>query len=186
MAHRGKLVAQGIAIGLVVLLFILLAWALVTEEGGDLAKRANDGELPPAPEFVLERLDEDSELGLAGLRGQAVVVNFWASWCLPCKEEAPYLEQVWRERRAQGVVFVGLASDDLRRAARGFVREHDLTFPIVFDGSGDVKKSYGLIGFPETFVIDREGRVVRAFVGEVTSDEEKQELRLAIDQALES
>jgi cytochrome c biogenesis protein CcmG/thiol:disulfide interchange protein DsbE len=185
-AQRAKLVAQGIAIGLVALLFILLVWALVTEEGGDLAKRANDGELPPAPEFTLERLDQEGELTLSSLRGQGVVLNMWASWCIPCKEEAPYLEQVWREHRDRGLVVVGLDAKDFRRDARRFARRFDLTFPLVYDGPGDSIGEWGVTGFPETFVLDRRGRVVRAFVGDVTSDEDKRELRLAIDQALES
>jgi cytochrome c biogenesis protein CcmG/thiol:disulfide interchange protein DsbE len=185
-AHRAKLVAQGIAIGLVALLFLLLVWALVTEEGGDLANKAARGELPEAPEFALERLDVEGELGLASLRGKAVVVNFWASWCAPCREEAPYFEQVWRDRRAQGMVFVGLDSQDYREDARKFVRDYDLTFPIVFDGPGAVTKTYGVKGYPETFVIDRQGRVVDAIVGAVDSDEERARLRTAIDRALEA
>ena len=184
VAQRWKLVAQGIAIGLVALLFLLLVWALISEEGGDLAERATRGELPAAPEFALERLDEKGELDLASLRGKAVVVNFWASWCFPCREEAPYFEQIWRDRRAQGVVFVGLDSKDFRQDARRFAQDHELTFPLVYDGPGDVSKEYGVTGYPETFVIDRQGRVVEAIVGEVNSDEDKARLRGAIDRAL--
>jgi cytochrome c biogenesis protein CcmG, thiol:disulfide interchange protein DsbE len=186
VARRARLVAQGVAVGLVALLFILLVWALVTEEGGDLAKRANEGELPQAPEFVHERLDEDGTLALSSLAGKAVVLNFWASWCLPCKEEAPFLEQVWRENRARGLVVVGYDAKDFRRDARRFAGRYGLTFPIVFDGPGDSLEDWGVTGFPETFVLDREGRIVRAFVGEVTSDEDKRELRDAIERALEA
>ncbi len=184
VAQRAKLVAQGIAIGLVALLFILLVWALVTDEGGDVAERATRGDLPEAPAFVLERLDEEGELDLASLQGKAVVVNFWASWCAPCREEAPHFEQVWRDRRAQGVVFVGLDSRDFREDARKFARDYDLTFPLVYDGPGDVSNEYGVNGYPETFVIDREGRVVDALVGPVTSEEDRARLRDAIDRAL--
>src|SRR5512145_1092128 len=113
-ARRAKLVAQGVAIGLVGLLFVLLVWALVTEEGGDLARRANDGERPEAPNFTLERLDTDGELTLASLRGKGVVLNMWASYCAPCKEEAPFLEQVWNDNRARGLVVVGLDAQDFR------------------------------------------------------------------------
>jgi cytochrome c biogenesis protein CcmG/thiol:disulfide interchange protein DsbE len=186
VAHRAKLVAQGIAIGLVLLLFVLLVWALVTEEGGNLAEKATRGDLPEAPAFVLERLDEEGELDLESLRDKAVVVNFWASWCAPCREEAPYFERVWRDRREQGVVFVGLDSRDFREDARRFAEDFELSFPLVYDGPGDVSKDWGVTGYPETFVIDRRGRVVDAILGPVTTDEDRTRLREAIDQALEA
>jgi cytochrome c biogenesis protein CcmG/thiol:disulfide interchange protein DsbE len=185
-ARRARLVAQGVAVGLVALLFILLVWALVKDEGGDLAKRANRGDLPQAPEFALERLDQDGKLALSSLAGKAVVLNFWASWCTPCREEAPFLEQVWRENRDSGLVVVGYDAKDFRRDARRFAERFGLTFPIVFDGPGDSLDDWGVTGFPETFVLDRRGRVVEAFVGDVTSDEDKRALREAVERALEA
>ena len=185
MAHRGRLVAQGVAVGLVALLFLLLVWSLVTEEGGDLAEAAARGERPEAPDFTLERLDRDGDLTLSSLRGKAVVLNAWASWCLPCKEEAPFLEQVWREERARGLVVVGLDAKDFRKDARRFARKFGLTFPIVFDGPGDVASDrYGVTGFPETFVIDRDGRVLDVFVGGITAEEDRARLRAAVNRAL--
>jgi cytochrome c biogenesis protein CcmG, thiol:disulfide interchange protein DsbE len=179
-----RLVAQGVAIGLVALLFILLAWSLLEDEGGDLAAAANRGERPTAPDFTLERLDEDGELQLSSLRGKAVVVNFWASWCQPCKEEAPLLEQEWQQHRKRGLVVVGLDAKDFRGDGRRFAERYGLTFPLVFDGPGDTTDSYGVTGFPETFVIDREGRVVEAFIGAIDGDDEVARLRAAIDDAL--
>ena len=184
MAQRARLVAQGVAIGLVVLLFALLAWSLVAEEGGDLAAAAARGERPEAPDFTLERLDEDGELTLSSLRGKAVVLNVWASWCVPCREEAPYLEQVWRDNRDRDLVVVGLDAKDFRRDARDFVERFDLTFPIVYDGPGDTLSGYGVTGFPETFVLDRDGRVVEVLAGAVNSDEDRARLRDAIERAL--
>jgi cytochrome c biogenesis protein CcmG/thiol:disulfide interchange protein DsbE len=186
IARRARLVAQGVAVGLVALLFLLLVWSLVTEEGGDLAAKATRGERPEAPDFTLERLDREGTLTLSSLRGKAVVLNAWASWCAPCKEEAPILEQIWREERAQGLVVVGLDAKDFRKDARRFVRRFDLTFPIVYDGPGDVAGRYGVTGFPETFVLDRSGKVVDAIAGAVDSDEDQSRLRAAIDRALES
>jgi cytochrome c biogenesis protein CcmG/thiol:disulfide interchange protein DsbE len=177
-------VAQGVAIGLVALLFILLAWSLLDNEGGGLAAAANRGERPTAPDFTLERLDEEGDLQLASLRGRAVVLNFWASWCGPCKEEAPYLEEIWRANRVRGLVVVGLDAKDFRGDARRFVKRFGLTFPIVFDGPGGVVDPYGVTGFPETFVIDREGRVVEAFAGAVSAEDERVRLRAAIGEAL--
>jgi cytochrome c biogenesis protein CcmG, thiol:disulfide interchange protein DsbE len=184
MASRARLVAKGAAIGLVALLFILLAWSLLTDEGGGLAAAAGRGERPTAPDFTLERLDENGELQLSSLRGKAVVLNVWASWCIPCKEEAPYLEQVWRSNRARGLVVLGLDARDFRADARRFAKRFELTFPLVYDGPGDELDGYGITGFPETFVIDRDGRVVEAFAGAVNGDDERVRLRAAIDEAL--
>jgi cytochrome c biogenesis protein CcmG/thiol:disulfide interchange protein DsbE len=186
MGRRARLVAQGVAIGLVALLFVLLTWAVVTEEGGDLAAASARGERPQAPDFTLERLDEEGELTLSSLRGQGVVLNVWASWCIPCKEEAPFLEQVWRENRRNGLVVVGLDAKDFRRDARDFMRRYGLTFPVVYDGPGDTLSGYGVTGFPETFVLDREGRVLETFVGAVNSDDDRARLRAAVGRALES
>jgi cytochrome c biogenesis protein CcmG, thiol:disulfide interchange protein DsbE len=184
VGYRARLVAQGVAIGLVALLFILLAWSLLHDEGGDLAKQANRGDRPAAPDFTLDRLDRDGKLQLASLRGKVVVLNAWASWCVPCKEEAPFLEQVWRSNRERGVVVLGLDAKDFRADARRFADRYGLTFPLVYDGPGDVVERYGVTGFPETFVIDGEGHVVRAFVGAVNGEDERAELRTAIEGAL--
>jgi cytochrome c biogenesis protein CcmG/thiol:disulfide interchange protein DsbE len=173
-----------VAIGLVVLLFILLAWSLLDDEGGDLAAAANRGERPAAPDFTLERLDRAGDLRLSSLRGKAVVLNVWASWCIPCKEEAPYLEEVWRSNRGRGLVIVGLDAKDFRADARRFAERYELTFPLVYDGPGNELDGYGITGFPETFVIDRAGRVVEAFAGAVSGEDERVRLRAAIDDAL--
>jgi cytochrome c biogenesis protein CcmG/thiol:disulfide interchange protein DsbE len=186
MARRARLVAQGVAVGLVALLFILLAWTLLTGEGGDLAAAAARGERPEAPDFTLERLDQEGELALSSLRGKAVVLNVWASWCIPCKDEAPFLEDVWQKNRNRDVVVVGLDAKDFRSDARRFIKRFGLTFPIVYDGPGDSLGGYGVTGFPETFVIDRAGKVVEAFAGAVNAKEDRIRLRAAIEQALES
>lgn len=186
MTSRVRLVGQGVAIGLVVLLFLLLAWSLVRDEGGDLAAAAARGDLPEAPDFTLERLDDEGELQLSSLRGKAVVLNVWASWCIPCKEEAPFLEQVWQENRDRGLVVVGLDAKDFRADARRFADRFELTFPLVYDGPGETLDGLGVTGFPETFVLDREGRVVDAFAGAVDGDEVRERFEAAVDRALET
>ena len=186
MARRARLVGQGVAIGLVALLFALLAWSLLTDEGGTLAAQANRGERPAAPDFTLERLDGSGDLRLSSLAGKAVVVNFWASWCIPCKEEAPFLEELWRDNRRRDLVVVGLDARDFRADARRFAGRFGLTFPLLYDGPGDEAESFGVTGFPETFVLDRDGRVVAAFKGGVDGDDVRPKLLEAIEEALET
>jgi cytochrome c biogenesis protein CcmG/thiol:disulfide interchange protein DsbE len=122
------------------------------------------GQRPPAPAFELPRFDEGT-LSLASLRGQYVLVNFWASWCIPCRDEAPLLERAWREYRARGLVVVGVNIQDLEPEARKFIAEFKVSYPNVRDRDGRVSRAYGTTGVPESFFIDREGRVVRKFPG---------------------
>ena len=137
----------------------------------------------PASPFTLTAFD-GTPMDLAALRGKVVVLNAWASWCGPCKEEAPYLEQVWQSNRHRGLVVLGVDAKDFRVDARRFAERFGLTFPLVYDGPGDAVGDYGITGFPETFVIDREGRVVRAFAGAVNGEKEREELSRAIEGAL--
>ena len=174
--------AQGVAIGLVALLFILLVWSIVHDEGGGVAAAVARGETPAAPEFTLERLDREGELGLSSLRGKVVVLNFWGSWCYACRGEASVLEDGWQRWRDDGVVFVGMDFHDFRADARRFIRRYDETFPMVYDGPGNLIKKYGLTGAPETYFIDSQGRVVDHVVGAI----EKEELNAAVRRALAS
>ena len=121
-------------------------------------KAVERGETPAAPAFDLPVLGEqDDTISLASLRGKAVVLNFWASWCEPCKEEAPMLEQVWQEYRDRDVVVLGVNAQDFTSDARGFVERYGMTYPVVHDGPGSSLGRYGLSGFPETWWIDRRG-----------------------------
>jgi cytochrome c biogenesis protein CcmG/thiol:disulfide interchange protein DsbE len=160
MAARVKLGAQAMAVGLVVALLALLVWKLIHDEGSDIPKALARGESPKAPAFTLPRLDRDGTISLASLRGKAVVVNFWASWCLPCKEEAPVLEAAWKQHRNRGLVVLGVDFNDLRPDALGFIRKHGMTYPVVYDRDGELVAKFGATGVPETFFIDRRGRLV--------------------------
>jgi cytochrome c biogenesis protein CcmG/thiol:disulfide interchange protein DsbE len=121
----------------------------------------------PAPDFTLSLFD-GRELSLADLRGSVVVVNFWASWCVPCRDEAPVLERVWREHEDQGVVFVGVNFRDVPAKAMAFIEEFDITYPNGLDPYNRVSRAYGITGVPETFLIARDGHVVEHYIGPVS------------------
>jgi cytochrome c biogenesis protein CcmG/thiol:disulfide interchange protein DsbE len=158
---------QAVTVAVVAGLLGLLIWKVVHQEKG---VKLGAGRTPPAPEFALSRLDAPGKLALASLRGKVVVLNFWASWCAPCKSEAPRLEAAWQRYRDQGVVVVGVDAQDFSGDAKHFVRKYKLTYPNVHDGPGDVLPSYGVTGFPETYFVDRRGRLVGDRVaGEITT-----------------
>ena len=117
---RMRLGAQVAAVAVVVALLGLLVWKLAQGESEVTAELTRGG-TPTAPAFSLERLDGEGELSLASLRGKAVVLNFWASWCGPCKDEAPLLQAGWERWQGKGVVFVGVDVKDFRGDAREFL-----------------------------------------------------------------
>ena len=129
--------AQGVAIGLVALLFILLAWSLLNDEGGGSRSRRTAASGPLRPTSRSSGSTRTASSRLSSLRGKVVVLNVWASWCIPCKEEAPFLEQVWRRTVTADVVVLGLDAKDFRADARRFAERFGLTFPLVYDGPGD-------------------------------------------------
>ncbi len=160
MAGRGKLVAQGVAVAGVVALLGLLVWKVVVGSDGGAAAQLEEGKVVAAPALSLERLDEDGTLDLADLRGKGVVVNFWASWCIPCKDEAPFLQQVYEDNVDRGLVVLGVDSQDFRQDARSFMERFGLTYPVVYDGKGSTLGAWGVVGFPETFFVNRDGELV--------------------------
>ncbi len=121
-----------------------------------------------ASAFALQTL-AGNPISLDALRGKVVIVNFWASWCFPaCYEEAPALERGWRAYRDRGVVLLGINIQDKREAALKFVRDMDLSFPNAQDLTGRVSIDYGVYGVPETFFIDKRGRIRFKQTGGVT------------------
>jgi cytochrome c biogenesis protein CcmG, thiol:disulfide interchange protein DsbE len=173
MARPLKLGLQALAVGLVAALLAVLGWRLADNKAS-----AAKGSAPP---FTLPRLSGGGTLDLASYRGKAVVLNFWASWCVPCKQEAPELEAAWRRWRSRGVVFIGIDAQDFYGDAREFAKKHGLTYPLAHDGPGKVVGAYGVVGFPETFFVDRRGRIVGDHVaGPVSREKLERNIRLAL------
>jgi cytochrome c biogenesis protein CcmG/thiol:disulfide interchange protein DsbE len=176
---RLRLAGQAAALALVAGLLGLLVWKLTHQEHAPRVGAA-------APAFTLRRLDGDGSVSLASLRGKPVVLNFWASWCVPCKAEAKALERAWARYRGDGVVFLGVDFHDVTGDARRFVAAHRLTFPMLQDGSGDVTGRFGISQVPETYVLDRSGRVVAHLAGPITEPSFASAFRRGVQEAMRS
>jgi cytochrome c biogenesis protein CcmG, thiol:disulfide interchange protein DsbE len=142
----------------------LLAFGLLSKGSSGVAL----GE--PAPDGPMPRLEGGGSESLADYRGRWVLVNFWASWCEPCRDEAPELERFQRRHGGPDFTVLGIDSQDLSDDARGFVAEYDLTYPQLRDGNGDVADEYGTTGVPENFLIDPRGNVQLLVRGPVTEE----------------
>ena len=120
-----------------------------------------------AADFALTTLEGDT-LTMAHLRGEVVILNFWASWCVPCREEAPLLEQTRRTYEARGLRVVGVLYQDAREDAAAFAARYDLGYPSVVDPDGRTAIDYGVVGIPTSFLIDRDGVIRELQVGPYT------------------
>jgi cytochrome c biogenesis protein CcmG/thiol:disulfide interchange protein DsbE len=151
-------------------LVLLLVYGVSTQSSSrTLDERVAEKHFPPAPQAAraLPRLSGPGTVSLSSLRGRVVVLNFWASWCEPCREEAPLLQQAQALLSRHRGMVLGVSFRDTTSYSRDFVRRYRLTFPEVRDGDGDFAAAYGTNQLPETFVIDRAGRVVAISRGEV-------------------
>jgi cytochrome c biogenesis protein CcmG/thiol:disulfide interchange protein DsbE len=181
-ASRWRWTLRVLGLSLVAALLGLLVWATVTAgKGKTLVERVAAGERPRAPDFELRVIWsrsetwpqalrpalEDGRLAASELRGHPVVINFWASWCIPCREEAPILAASAR-RHAGEVVFLGVDVQDLSTEALAFLREFEVPYVSVRDGTNATNEDYGLTGVPETYYLDRRGGIVAHRPGAVS------------------
>ncbi len=166
MSRRLRLGAQVVAVAVVAALLGLLGWKLAQGES-KVTSQLSRGGTPQAPAWTLERLDGNGDLAIDSLRGKTVVLNFWASWCGPCRDEMPLLQQGSRRWQGKNVIFVGVNGKDVRGDARKFIARYGVTYPNVYDGKGSTLGRYGVTGFPETYFIDKTGKVRYRIAGPV-------------------
>lgn len=182
---------------LAVCLFVgLLAYGLLSKAPNDtIDSSLSQARAAPAPGFELPVLQRgqlgpklgsrlapalaDGKVNLEELRGSPVVLNFWASWCVPCRVEAPRLEAGWQSGRRAGVVFIGLNMQDVSEDAHNFLREFKLSYLNVRDKSNDVALRWGVTGIPETFFIAPRGTVVAHIIGAISARQLREGVRAA-------
>ncbi len=136
-----------------------------------------------APDFTLKALD-GSSITLSQLRGKAVLINFWTSWCVACRDESPLLESFYQAHQSAGVVVLGVnvTSQDTLDAARAYVKEMELSFPIPLDEQGSVSNHYQVPGLPVSFFIDAQGIIRNIIVGQMRSGDLTEGLQLMGEQ----
>jgi cytochrome c biogenesis protein CcmG/thiol:disulfide interchange protein DsbE len=164
----------------VVVPVVLFALLLASGLGRDPRELPSELEGEEAPAFSLPRLDDEGTIGLADLDGQVVVLNFWASWCVPCREEHPALAAAWGRYRERGLVILGVVFEDSAEGALGFRDELGGDWPLATDPGSRTAIAYGVYGIPETFVIAPDGTISAKTTGAVTYDW----LTTEIDEAL--
>ena len=158
-----KWIATGLGIALVALLVYGL---LGVGESTTLDDAVVRGDRPEAPSVELPTVD-GRRMSVADLRGRPVVLNFWASWCEPCEAEAPALTRAQERLERAGGTVLGVTVEDAREDSRAFERKYGIDYPSLRDVGGRLAEAYGTNGVPETFVIDRQGRVVALQRGSV-------------------
>ena len=154
------------------LLVALLAYGVIKtgpDTSLDSAVQRNEKPVAPGSAVELRRLNGSGSASLDSLKGKVVVLNFWASWCGPCEAEAPVLERAHRRLAAQGGTVLGVTYKDYAADSRAFVKRNRLSFPSLRDDKLQLAPKYGTTNLPETFVIDRRGRVVAISRGQITA-----------------
>ena len=163
-----KLLITLAVVGLV-LAFAVAGLLLTREDTSNGASKPSLEAKEAAPDFTLA-LIKGGNFHLGDHKGKPVMINFFASWCLPCREEAPVLEKVIHEYGAKGVVFMGIAIDDTEDKMKDFMTRYGVTFPVGLDKTGVVQKSFGLYGIPTTYFINKQGIINYFHSGSVTEE----------------
>ena len=164
------------------ILIIVIVLALVALFGVSLQMTAEGQRRSgAAPDFTFTQFD-GKQYKLSDLRCKIVVVNLWASWCEPCKDEAPVLEKAWRDYKDRGVMFLGVDYVDTEGPAKEFIQRYNITYPNGPDLGSTIYRLFRARGVPETYIINQRGEIARAFIGPVKDSE----LRSTLDTLLKA
>lgn len=156
------------------LLLILSAASCENSEDNSTDAQNSDA----AKNFTLKSVEGEKEISLEDYRGKPVVLNFWATWCGPCKEELPLFESTWKEYKDKGVVFLGVDVMDDKGNAAEFIETEGITYTNLHDPSGDVSSKYGVVALPATFFIDKEGNIAYKNYGPLVGEDGEKKFSL--------
>lgn len=176
-----KKVVYRIAIVLILFAVSLLAWRLYYDRPQNTTNaQQGTGGLKvgqPAPDFTLDTLD-GNQIRLSGLKGKPVLMNFWASWCVPCREETPDLVKAYNTHHAEGLIVLGvnMTNIDTISDAKSFVAEFQMPYQVLLDNDGKVAGLYHVNGIPTSFFINRQGTITHIQIGKLTAEQIEQYL----------
>jgi len=161
-------------------LLTTIFWAASCNQGADDTSAGTD--MKNAANFTLDSLTDNKELSLDEFRGKGVVLNFWATWCGPCREEMPLFEKTWSTYRGENVVFLGINVMDDKGNAQDFIDSIGVTYPNLYDPQGNVSRKYNVVALPATFFIDKDGNIVAKNYGSFLGSKGKETLKLYVEE----
>lgn len=168
MTKNRRFVIRASILALLAIAVIYTLYANFTKENKDLVR---EGDM--APDFVLKDLD-GKEYRLSDYRGKGVFLNFWGTYCKPCKKEMPYIDNQYKKYKDQGVEVIAVNVGETDLSIRNFVEQYNLSFPIVVDKDGEVQEAYNIYPLPATFLINKDGKIVDYITGELNEEKIQQ------------